>query len=37
MVRDVAVFEIDKHDNAETISILQAKTGLKVQEEQTKR
>lgn len=34
---DVAAFEINKHDYAEMISVLQAKTGLKVQQEQTKR
>jgi hypothetical protein len=34
---DVAAFEVNKHDYADMISILQAKTGLKVQEEQAKR
>ena len=34
---DVAAFEINKSDYAGTISILQAKTGLKVREEAAKR
>jgi hypothetical protein len=34
---EVAAFEINKSDYADTISILQAKTGLKVREEAAKR
>ncbi len=34
---DVAAFQVNKHDYADMISVLQAKTGLKVQEEKTKR
>lgn len=34
---DVAAFEINKHDYANLISILQAKTGVAAQEEETKR
>lgn len=34
---DVAAFEINKHDYADLISLLQAKTGLKVHTEETKR
>jgi hypothetical protein len=34
---DVAAFEINKHDYADLISILQAKTGVAVQKEELKR
>lgn len=34
---DVAAFEINKHDYADLISVLQAKTGVAVQEEESKR
>jgi hypothetical protein len=34
---DVAAFEINKHDYADMISILQAKTGVRVEEEAAKR
>ncbi|HUY12893.1 MAG TPA: hypothetical protein VMX16_04575 [Terriglobia bacterium] len=35
--RDLAAFEINKHDYADMISILQAKTGVAVQKEEVKR
>ncbi len=34
---DVAIFEINKHDYADLISVLQAKTGVAVREEESKR